>query len=116
MLQIIAQIISVVIGGLYVYLLYRRTKKKRPDLITPSRIQLRESEKDYTYDWNFILGFGFMGFSFGEGVYVICNVFILHFYGQSYLDVTTLILVSMVYMAFLCRYLDGFMGRYRLRN
>ena len=57
-----------------------------------------------------------MGFSFGEGVYVICNVFILHFYGQSYLDVTTLILVSMVYMAFLCRYLDGFMGRYRLRN
>jgi hypothetical protein len=114
--QIVATIISVAIGSLYVYFLYNRTKKMRPDLIKPSRLQTNENEQDYKYDWNFILGFGFMGFGFGEGIYVICNIFTMYFYNQSYLDITTLIVVSMVYMGFLCRMLDGFMGRYRLRN
>jgi hypothetical protein len=42
--QIVATIISVAIGGLYVYFLYNRTKKMRPDLIKPSRPQKKENE------------------------------------------------------------------------
>jgi hypothetical protein len=90
-----------------------RVYKKRPDLIIPSRLQLNENERNYTFDINLIAGIGFTAWGFAEGTYLICNIILFFFFNKEYLDIFSLIPLTIVYTIFLASAFYGFMIRYR---
>ena len=108
-----AILICALIFFLFFALLFLRIYKKRPDLIKPSRIQINQNEDDYTFDVNLIGGIGLMAYGFAEGAYLLCNMVLWLFYNKIYLDITSLIPLTIVYMIFLSGVFFGFMRKYR---
>src|SRR5215211_430025 len=95
--HLIAVIICTIIFFLFLTILLLRVYKKRPDLIKPSRIQLNENESDYTFDVNLIGGFALLAYGFAEGAYLVCNMILLYFFNKEYLDIFSLIPLTIVY-------------------
>jgi hypothetical protein len=111
--QIIAVLVCTGIFVLVFALQLLRVYKKRPDLLIPSRVQLNENERDYTFDTNLIAGIGLTAWGFAEGAYLICNMILFFFFNKEYLDIYSLIPVTIVYLIFLAGAFYGFMIRYR---
>jgi hypothetical protein len=111
--QLIAVIICAILFFLVFSLQLLRVYKKRPDLIKPSRLQLNENESNYTFDVNMIAGIGLTAWGFAEGAYLICNIILLFFFNKEYLDIFSLIPLTIVYTIFLASAFYGFMIRYR---
>ena len=68
--------------------------------------------KKHTYDWNLILGVFLIGLALSEGVYAVCNIPLFYWYGETYLDGITLIVMCIIYIIFLFKELDGFMVKH----
>jgi hypothetical protein len=108
-----AILICILVFFLFFALLFLRVYKKRPDLLIPSRLQLNENEINSTLDVNFISGIGFTAWGFAEGAYLLCNLVLWLFYNKIYLDITSLIPLTIVYTIFLANAFYGFMIKYR---
>lgn len=89
-----------------------KIKKKKPELLRNSLIQLQNTDNATTINWVMVQSITIAAITFGTGVYTIGGILIFFIYKELVLDGLSIIILTIVFFYFICTELDKFITKY----